>query len=194
MLTVPVRLIIGGGIGSGKSAVGRLLAERGFEVLEADRVGHAVLAKDPTVAGLVAARWPETLVEGSIHRARLARIVFADPEQLRALEAVTHPAIRDEIRRWSRDVGERPAAVEIPVLADLTGPGWTRITVDAPADVRIERLRGRGMSGPEIETRMAAQPTRNEWLAAAEVVLDNGGAPDALAAQVDSLLRRLGAG
>lgn len=174
--------------------MGRLLAERGYEVLEADQVGHAVLADDPTVAGVVAERWPQTLVDGSIRRARLARIVFADPAQLRALEAVTHPAIRREIRRWSSDLGERPAAVEIPVLADLTGPGWTRISVDAPADVRIERLRARGMSVRDIETRLAAQPTRDEWLATAEVVLDNSSTLAALAVQVDSLVRGLRTG
>ena len=188
------RVIIGGGIGSGKSAVCRLLALRGFEVLEADRVGHAVLAKDSQVSGMVAARWPETLVEGSIDRSRLAKIVFGDPAQLRELEVLTHPAIRHEIRRWASDREECPAAVEIPVLADLTGPGWKRVTVDAPAEVRMARLRGRGMSVHDIETRMAAQPMRNEWLAVADVVLDNSGAPDSLAAQVDSLVERLLAG
>ena len=157
-------------------------------MLDADRVGHAVLAKDRTVVDRVTARWPETLVEGSVDRARLARIVFGEPMLLRELEAVTHPAIRREIRRWATDLGERAAAVEIPVLADLTGPGWTRITVDAPAEVRVGRLRRRGMSRHDIETRMASQPTRNEWLAVADIVLDNAGAPDALAAQVDSLV------
>ena len=188
---MPARLIIGGGIGTGKSAVCLFLAQRGFEVLEADRVGHAVLAEDPTVVGLVALRWPETLVEGSIHRARLARIVFEDPAQLRELEAITHPTIRHRIRRWANDQEGRPAAVEIPVLADLTGPGWKRITVDAPAAVRIGRLRGRGMSGHDIETRMASQPTRKEWLTVADVVLDNSGTPDMLEVQVDSLVKRL---
>ena len=169
----------------------RLLARRGFEVLEADQVGHAALEGNSPVTGLVGARWPATLVEGSIDRARLARIVFGDPEQLRELEAITHPAIRREIRRWASDLEERPAAVEIPVLADLTGPGWERVTVDAPVDVRIGRLRDRGMSGHDIEARMAAQPTREEWLAVADIVIDNSGSPVALVTEVDSLVERL---
>lgn len=191
---MPARLIIGGGIGSGKSAVCRVLAERGFEVLEADRIGHDLLARDSTVADRVAARWPEATAGGLIDRGRLAGIVFADPAQLRQLESLTHPAIRRRIRSWASRLGEHPAAVEIPVLADLTGTGWTRVTVDAPASVRIGRLRGRGMPEESISARMAAQPTRQEWLAAADFVLDNSGALDVLATRVDSLLRRVRSG
>lgn len=191
---MPLRLIVGGGIGSGKSDVVGLLAARSFEVLEADRIGHAVLEKGHPVAGLVEARWPEALVEGSIDRARLARIVFADPSQLREVEAFTHPAIRREIRWWATDFGNRPAAVEIPVLADLTGPGWTRVTVDAPTATRIERLHERGMSRAEIDARTAVQPTRDEWISVADIVLDNSGTLQELEVQVDRLVRRLRSG
>ncbi len=191
---MPVRLIVGGGIGAGKSMVCRLLAGRGFEVLEADRIGHDLLAQDHRVIRSVAQRWPETLVGGSVDRSRLARIVFADPAQLTELERLTHPAIRSEIRLWARGLGDRPAAVEVPVLADLMGPGWTRVTVDAPVAVKIERLRSRGMSERDIDRRMEIQPIRSDWLAVADFVLDNHGPVTRLEEQLDSLLSRLRAG
>lgn len=187
----PLRLLVGGGIGCGKSTVCRLLAGRGFEVLEADRIGHSLLAPDHPVAGAVSARWPEAVTGGRIDRGRLAGIVFADPARLRELEGLTHPAIRREIRRWAGGLGERPAAVEIPVLADLAGPGWARVTVDTPTEARIGRLRRRGMPESDIRSRMEAQPTRRAWLAAADAVLDNRGGAEALEEQVDSLLERL---
>ncbi|MGH8949214.1 MAG: dephospho-CoA kinase, partial [Acidimicrobiia bacterium] len=83
------RWLITGGIGSGKSEVRRLLAERGIRTVDADAVGHAVLAGE----GLspVADRWPDVVLEGQIDRKALARIVFADAGELRALEAITHP-------------------------------------------------------------------------------------------------------
>lgn len=163
-------------------------------MLEADRIGHNLLAQDHRVISSVAQRWPETVVSGSVDRSRLARVVFADPVQLRELEQLTHPAIRSEIRRWARVLDERPAAVEIPILADLTGPGWIRVTVDAPVAAKIERLRDRGMSGGDIDRRMGIQPTRSDWLAVADFVLDNHGSVARLEEQVDSLLRRLQGG
>ncbi len=188
---MPIRLIVGGGIGSGKSVVCRHLAGRGFEVLEADRVGHVVLARDHKVIGAVAARWPEAMVGGSIDRTRLARIVFADRARLQELEKLVHPAIRLRIRHWASGLDDRPAAVEVPVPADLTGPGWTRVTVDAPTTIRVERLRSRGMSGQEIDGRMAAQPSRSEWLAVADFVLTNDGPVDVLEQRIDQLLKRI---
>lgn len=163
-------------------------------MLEADRIGHNILAQDHRVISSVAQRWPETVVSGSVDRARLARVVFADPVQLRELEQLTHPAIRSEIRRWARVLDERPAAVEVPIPADLTGPGWMRVTVDAPVAAKIERLRDRGMSGGDIDRRMGIQPTRSDWMAVADFVLDNHGSVARLEEQVDSLLRRLQGG
>ena len=187
----PARIIIGGGIGSGKSEVGRMLAERGFAVLDADRVGHDVLASGHPVAARVAIRWPEALVEGRIDRGRLGRIVFGDPLQLGKLEALTHPAIRRIIERWGSEVGDRPAAVEVPVLADLVDESWVRATVDTPTEARRERLRRRGMSDDDIDARMAIQPSREEWRSAADLVVDNGGTQESLVSEIDRLIRLL---
>ena len=190
----PIRLVVRGGIGSGKSEVGRMLAERGFAVLDADRAGHDVLVTGHPVAARVARRWPEALVEENIDRGRLGRIVFGDPSQLAELEALTHPAIRRIIERWGTEVGDRPAAVEVPVLADLVDEGWVRITVDTPTESRRERLRRRGMSDADLGARMAVQPSRDEWRSAADLVLDNGGTRESLASEVDRLIGYLVSG
>ena len=189
-----LRVVVIGGIGSGKSEVGRMLAERGFAVLDADRVGHEVLAVGHPVAAQVAERWPEAVVDGRVDRALLGRIVFDDRTQLAELEALTHPAIRLLIEGWAAGVRERPAAVEIPLVEDLVGPDWIRIAVDSPTESRRRRLLRRGMSDRDIDARMAAQPTREEWVSRADIVIDNSGNKRSLAEQVDRALKILTAG
>lgn len=185
-------MVIGGGIGSGKSQAGGLLVERGFAVLDADRVGHSILEGDHPVARRVAERWPEAVNRGMIDRRALGRIVFHDRDQLAELEAITHPAIRDGIAAWAREAGERPLAVEMPLMAELVGGYWTWVVIEAPLELRKERLRGRGMSGREIEARLAAQPLPDEWLEAADFVIGNAGTREDLARALDDTLARIG--
>ena len=187
----PLRLVIGGGIGSGKSQAGRLLAERGFAVLDADRVGHSILAGDHPVARQVAERWPETVTGGTIDRRALGRIVFNDRTELAELEAITHPAIREGIAAWARQAGDSPLALEIPILAELVGSNWIRVVVEAPLELRKERLRGRGMSDDEIDARLASQPSQAEWLEAADFVIRNTGTREDLRSALDDTLARI---
>lgn len=188
----PLRLVIGGGIGSGKSRVGRLLVERGFAVLDADRVGHSILSGDHPVARRVAERWPDAVTTGgTIDRRALGRIVFGDRDQLAELEAITHPAIRDGIAGWAREAGRRPAAVEIPILADLVDGSWLWVIIEAPLELRKKRLRGRGMSDGEVEARLASQPSHGEWLDAADFVIGNAGTPEQLGRALDDTLARI---
>ncbi len=184
----PLRLVIGGGIGSGKSQAGELLVERGFAVLDADRVGHSILSGDHPVALQVAERWPEAVTAGRIDRRALGRIVFHDRDQLAELEAMTHPAIRDGIAGWVREAGRRPVAVEIPILADLLDNGWVWVIIDAPLELRRKRLRRRGMSDEEIDARLAVQPSRGEWLEAADFVIGNAGTRENLGRALDETL------
>ena len=188
----PLQLVIGGGIGSGKSRVGRLLVERGFAVLDADRVGHSILSGDHPVARRVAERWPDAVTTGgTIDRRALGRIVFGDRDQLAELEAITHPAIRDGIAGWAREAGRRPAAVEIPILADLVDGSWLWVIIEAPLELRKKRLRGRGMSDGEVEARLASQPSHGEWLDAADFVIGNAGTPEQLGRALDDTLARI---
>ncbi len=188
MISEKRRWVLAGGIGSGKSEVGRILTEAGVRVIDADRVGHRVLEPaGPAFAG-VADRWPEALHDGVIDRKRLAAIVFSDPVQLRELESLTHPAIFGTIR-GDLEGFDGIAVVEAPILSD--GLGWPRIIVDAPDDMRLERAVARGMSLDDARRRMASQPTRGEWLAAADVVIPNQGGLEELRTAVTGLLPAL---
>ena len=182
-----IKIALSGGIGAGKSAAALHFERRGALVVSADRIGHEVLAAAGEARDEVVRRWPQVAVEGVIDRTALAEIVFQDPEELAALEAITHPAIRAEIARRV-DHGSAPmAVVEIPLLAHGLGEGWIRVVVDAPDEVRRARLRDRGMDGRDIAARMAAQPSRAAWLQAADHVIDNSGSQDLLESEVGRL-------
>ena len=182
-------ILIIGGIGSGKSAVGAALADRGMLVIDADLIGHELLEPGGAAHERVAARWPEVMIGEVIDRRALGRVVFADSVELAALEAITHPAIRAEIQARIAAAPGRSVAVELPLPADFLGEGWSRFVVDVPDEIRIDRLRERGMDDEEIASRMAAQPSREQWLEGADHVIDNGGDRAALEDEVDRIVR-----
>ena len=189
MKAEPTRVLLSGGIGSGKTSVGELLTELGALVIDADRVGHEVLEGE--AYGSVARRWPEALREGRIDRSRLADVVFADRRQLAALEQVTHPAIRRRIEQLIGEADQGVVVVQLPILTDFLGEGWIRVVVDAPEEPRQARLEGRGMSREDIRRRMAAQPEREQWRERADYLLDNSGDRDDLRREIERLWRWL---
>ncbi len=160
-------------------------------MIDADRVGHKVLDVDGEAFPAVSEAFPEAVVGGVIDRALLAREVFADPARLRLLESLTHPAIRRRIQRTVDKCDDAVVVVEVPLLTDFLGAGWRRILVDVPDEIRLERLVERGMRPIDAKTRMAAQPSREEWRAAADYLIDNSGDRDALVDAVDALWNEL---
>lgn len=172
MSTGQRRWILSGGLASGKSLVRQMLADRGVLTIDADQVGHGVSVPDGPAFHDVAQRWPGVVVEGRIDRQALAALVFNDAAQLRELETITHPHIFDAIRARVEGI-EGPVVVEIPLLSRSLGPGWGRVVVDARDEVRFQRAIGRGMDEADARARMAAQPSRSEWLAASDVVIPN---------------------
>ena len=159
-----------------------------MQVIDADLVGHEVLGSGGGAAEAVASQWPHALSDGQIDRAKLAAIVFHNADELETLESVTHPVIKNRIEQM---IGDGDVVVEVPLLTDFMGDGWTRVVVDAPLGTRMQRLLLRGMSLPDIERRMASQPSPEEWLAWADHVLTNDSTEAALAAHVDDLLALL---
>jgi dephospho-CoA kinase len=182
--------LLSGGIGSGKSEVRRLLADHGLFTIDADSVGHRVLAPGGPASESVSALWPEVVKDGLIDRRALGSIVFENRDELHKLEAITHPLIFDEISRMVLDA-ESTVIVEIPVLRQPFDDPWRRIVVDAPDDIRLERANARGMSRADVSERMNSQPSRQEWLAAADLVMPNSGSLDELRNQVSQVLPAL---
>lgn len=184
------RVVVTGGIGAGKSTVTDCLRRTGFVVVDADRIGHEVLAAGGPAVGQVRLLWPGVMRGGAVDRAALAAIVFSDPDELGRLEAVTHPLIRAEIARRVAMAAD-PVAVEVSVPRKMVGEGWTTIVVDAPDDVRRGRLRERGMGDDDVDARMASQPSGESWRSLGDHVIVNDGPLEDVCARVVELLRDL---
>jgi dephospho-CoA kinase len=178
------RFVLAGPIGSGKSVLGGMLQRRGALVIEADLIGHQILEPGEVAFPAVAARWPSAVVDGRIDRRRLASVVFADGNALRVLEALTHPHIAARVEARAAGAGERPVAVELPLVADILGEEWPRLVVLADAEVRLRRAVARGMEVEDVKRRMASQPTEARWSASADWVIRNDGSLDELDAEV----------
>ncbi len=205
--SAPDMLVVGltGGIGSGKSTVAARLAARGAVVVDADRLARQAVAVDTPGYRAVVDRFGPGIVagDGSLDRAALAAVVFEDPEALAALNAIVHPLVRAAIDERVAELRGTGAVVvlEIPLLVE-SGRSYgasTVIVVDCPEEVAARRLvEGRGMDAADARRRMAAQASRTDRLAAADLVIDNSGSPEDLKRQVAStwnvLLDLAGAG
>lgn len=192
-----VRVGLTGGIGSGKSAVSSRLAARGAVVIDADLLAREVVA--PGTDGLrevVEAFGNDVLTaEGALDRPALGRLVFGDEPARRKLEAIIHPRVR--ARAAEIEAAADPDAVivhDIPLLVE-TGQADRFdlvLVVDVPLEVQLARLvEIRGMSEEEARARIASQATREQRLAAADVVLPNDGTLAELDARIDEIWPRL---
>ena len=186
--------VVTGGIGSGKSTIRRRLGELGATTIDADAVGHDVLSPGGAAERAVRDRWPSVVVDDRISRPALGAIVFSDPDELRALEAITHPVIADDIRRRIASAGDDAVVVvEVSIPKDLVGVGWLRtIVADLPVGERIRRLVARGMEREDIDRRLAAQPDRDDWRARGRWIVRTAGTHEEVRARVDALWERAG--
>ncbi len=182
-----------GGIGSGKSTVSSMLAARGAEIIDADAVTRDVQRPGSPVVVAIAERFGTEVVDeaGALRRAELAAIVFADPDSLRDLNAIVHPAVGVEIKRRVDEVTatDKVVVLDIPLLTenprgDLQG----KIVVDVPVDLQVERLvRYRGFTEADARARIARQSSREDRLKDADFVIENSGELGDLEEQVDKL-------
>jgi dephospho-CoA kinase len=183
-------LVVGltGGIGSGKSTVSAMLAERGAAVVDTDLVAREVVAPGGAAHDALVARFgPELAAD----RRALAGVVFSDPQALADLNAIVHPAVREEVgRRLAalRAAGAEVVVLAVPLLVE-TGRAYDVagvIVVDCPEEVAVRRLtEHRGMDEADARRRIAAQASRPDRLAVADVVVHNDADLAALAPQVD---------
>lgn len=188
-----------GGIGSGKSTVSTLLAERGFEVIDADRIAREVVEPgQPALADLAGAFGADILhADGTLNRGELARRAFVDTEHTELLNAITHPRIREETTRRfaaAEEAGESSVIYDMPLLVDqgLQNAMDLTVVVDVDIDTRVSRLVSlRGLTEDDVRRRIAAQVSDEVRRTAANVIIDNNGTPAALAPQVDALVEKI---
>jgi dephospho-CoA kinase len=190
-----------GGVASGKSEVSCRLRSLGAAVLDADRVGHAVL-REAEVRRAVQCRWGEAVLDaaGEIDRRKVAEIVFAAAPESKAeltfLEELTHPRIGQRLQEQLAELhreGVRAAVLDAPVMLKA---GWDRmcqriVFVDAPRDVRLARARQRGWTEADFAAREAAQEPLETKCSRADVTIDNGLTRQHLFAQVDRFWQSL---
>ncbi len=192
------KYIIGvtGPIGAGKSTVIRILRELGADAIDADQVAHEVMEPGGAAyRAVVEAFGPGILTDnGRIDRARLAQIVFRDPEALKRLESIVHPAVFEEIKRRIEASDRAVIALEAIKLLEaglsitICDEVWV---VVADPQVQMRRLRERGMDEGEARRRMAAQLPREAYVRRADVVIDNSGSLEALRQQVERVWQRV---
>jgi dephospho-CoA kinase len=195
-----LRVGLTGGIASGKSTVSALLAEYGAVVIDSDLLAReAVAAGTPGLAEVVIAFGPDMVtVDGELDRTAMGRRVFSDVEARARLEAIIHPRVRVRAAEIEAEAPTDAVVVhDIPLLVE-TGQGDrfdVVVVVDVPLDVQSERLRSeRGLDVEEARSRIAAQATRQQRLAAADHVVVNDGSPEQLRAAVQKLWNKLAEG
>jgi len=181
-----LRVGLTGGIGSGKSEVSRRLAALGAVIIDADQAARAVV--EPGTPGLdqVVLTFGSGVLraDGALDRAKLGEIVFGDDEARGRLNAIVHPLVHEWMQAAEeaavRAAGDAVVVHDVPLLAE---GGEQRsaefnliIVVDVAPQVQVQRLAdARGMTAEQARARMAAQASREQRLAIADVVIDNSG-------------------
>jgi dephospho-CoA kinase len=193
-----------GGIGSGKSTVAARLAARGAEVIDLDAIARQVAAPGGAAYQALVDHFGAGVVtgDGALDRAAIARRAFADPAELAALNAITHPAIVAEAGRRLAAVSpdQDIVVVDVPLLDAASRQRYgldAVVVVDAPVETAIRRLvEQRGFDEADARARIAAQMSGEDRRRLADFVVDNRGSLPDLDAAVDALwewLRRLSA-
>jgi len=193
------RFLIGltGNIATGKSTVLKYLATKGAHIIDADRLTHVAMEPDgPAYQSIVDEFGPTILnTDGSVNRAALGKIVFADSSALQRLEKIVHPAVfvlaQQEIDRASASiiVIEAIKLLEARRLLALCDEVWV---VTASLETQLQRLiEQRAMPETEARRRMAAQSSQAEKVKQAQRVIDNDGTPEQLQVQLDQIWAEL---
>ncbi len=189
-----------GGIAAGKSTVARRLAERGAVVIDADALARAAVNAGSAGLQAVRTRFGDAVIapDGSLDRAALGQIVFADESARTDLNAIVHPEVarlyHERLAEIERTHPDAIVVYDVPLLVEARSADEFELVVvaHAPADVRIERLVTlRGVDRASAERRIAAQATDDERLAIADVVIDTSGTIESTEQQTDALWRQL---
>jgi dephospho-CoA kinase len=176
----PLLIALTGGIASGKTAVAELFAKLGVPVLDTDQIARDVVAPGTAALGKLVAEFGAEILDahGQLDRARMRERVFSDPAQRRKLEAITHPAIREELAQRSAAAGGDYQIHVIPLLVESgRAAAYDRVlVVDCPEEAQMTRLMARdGTSREQAAGILAAKASREARLNAAHDVIENTG-------------------
>jgi dephospho-CoA kinase len=192
-----LRVGLTGGIGAGKSEVSKSLAAQGAVVIDADLIAREVVAPDTDgLAAVIAAFGPDVLgPDGTLDRVRLGDIVFVDQQKLATLNSIVHPRVGARMRELEDGAGPGSVVVhDVPLIAEngLASSYDLVVVVDVPPRTQLDRLiRLRGMSREQAQARIAAQASREQRLAIADIVVDNSGSLAELDRQAGELWSEL---
>lgn len=183
-----------GGIGSGKTTVANMFAERGAALIDTDLIAHQLTAPGGGAIPDIHAQFGAAFLtaEGALDRGRMRQYVFSDPQAKSRLEAILHPLIRIETER-AADAASQSAYLIFVVPLLVESSGWKArvsrvLVVDCSEETQVRRVISRsGLPEPQVRAIMAAQATRAQRLAAADDVIDNDRDTASLAPQVDEL-------
>lgn len=182
-----------GGIGSGKSTVSGLLQARGAVIIDADAIVREVQQPGSPVLAELAQKFGSDVLaqDGSLDRQAVANIVFTDPDALKSLNAIVHPAVGREMnqRMIAQRASNNVVILDIPLLTENPREGLQgRIVVDIPVELQVQRLTSfRGFDEADARARISRQATRQERLDKADFVVDNSGGLEDLIPQIDLL-------
>jgi len=180
-----------GGIGSGKSTVSTLLAAKGAVIIDGDVIARELQQPGTPVLEAIVARFGDDVIDANyeLNRAVLAAIVFPQPDELAALNAIVHPALAIEIRRRidAEMSGDRVVVLDMPLLAENPRTGLCGVVVvDIDPKIARERLINfRQMKRDDVDARMARQSSREQRQAVADLIIDNSGDLHNLQKEVD---------
>jgi len=182
-----------GGIGSGKSTVSSLLASHGAVIIDADAITRQLQQPGQPLLRELADRFGEGIITptGELDRPALAAVAFSDPDALKDLNKIVHPAVAKEMDRQMNEVRDTDKVVilDIPLLAENPRKGLCGvIVVDVPVDLAVHRLvTFRSMSEADARARIEKQASREKRLEIADQVIDNSGDMDSLAERVSEV-------
>ena len=189
---MPNKIAITGGIGSGKSAVCRILKERGYPVFSCDEINRTLLSEKSYLDGLCAL-FPACVKDGKLNKAALSALVFSDKEALKTLNAYAHPRISERLRREMEGT-EKTCFAEVPLLFEsgMTKQFDGAIVVLRNKEERIRAVVARdGLTAEKAEARMKQQFDYDGPLPDGCLVIENNGDEAALREKVDEALKAL---
>jgi dephospho-CoA kinase len=191
----PMKLGLVGGIASGKSTAAAFLRERGWEIVDADKVAHEVYAPGTKTVDEIREAFGAGVVlpDGSVDRKALGAIVFGNPEALQRLETLVHPATRLLIARRMDEAVTRSgrAVLELTLLhrwPEMAAKMDRVLGIRCPDEIRLQRLMTRNdLTREQAQARLDSQAPQEQILSPASMVVDNDGTVDQMRARLEAL-------